>query len=123
VAVSPIVHVDIPLRNPEADTNFYRDVFGWQIDSSMPGYPMYSAEGGPGGGFPQKGNGPQAMPGVRVYLQVPNIEAALRQVEERGGKTVTPRIDIEGGHGAFAVFEDPSGNTMAVYQAPNRSSQ
>lgn len=121
MAANPIVHVDIPISNTETGAAFYGDTFGWNLDSSMPGYPMFAAEGGPGGGFPQKGNGQQEVPSVRVYIGVPNIEEALQKVEANGGKTVTPRINIEGGHGAFAVFEDPSGNVLALYEAPSGS--
>lgn len=118
---SPIVHVDIPVEDHEAGVAFYRDTFGWNIDNSVPGYPMFQVEGGPGGGFPRKGTGPMDMPDVRVYVNVSNIEEALHKVEANGGKTLQPRIDIEGGHGSFAVFEDPSGNVLAVYQAPSRA--
>jgi|SRR5579872_6996734 len=115
---NPIVHVDIPLNNPEQDTAFYRDVFGWEIDTQMPGYPMFKAEGGPGGGFVEKGNGQMQVPNIRVYLMTNDINATLAEIEAKGGKTVQPRIEIEGGHGAFAVFEDPSGNVLALYSAP-----
>lgn len=120
MAANAVVHVDIPLADQEAGAAFYRDTFEWNVDNSMPGYPMFQAEGGPGGGFPHKGSGDMDATEVRVYLGVPNIEEALRKVEANGGKTVQPRIDIEGGHGAFAVFEDPSGNVLALYEAPAR---
>jgi predicted enzyme related to lactoylglutathione lyase len=118
MAANAVVHVDIPLTDQESGATFYKQTFGWNIDNSMPGYPMFQAEGGPGGGFPHKGTGEMDMPNLRVYLGVPNIEDALRKVEANGGKTVQPRINIEGGHGAFAVFEDPSGNVLALYEAP-----
>jgi len=111
---SPIVHVDIPVNNLENGADFYRDVFGWELNSDMPGYPMFKAEGGPGGGFVQKGDGDQ----VRIYLMSNDINASLADIEAHGGKTVMPRTEIEGGHGAFAVFTDPSGNTLALYSAP-----
>jgi len=119
MAANPVVHIEIPVTDQEAGTAFYRDTFGWNIDNSMPGYPMFQAEGGPGGGFPQKGSGHQQMPAVRVTLGVPNIEESLQKIEANGGKTVMPRVNIEGGYGAFAVFEDPSGNVLAVYEAPS----
>jgi predicted enzyme related to lactoylglutathione lyase len=84
--ITAIVHVDIPLSNQGSGANFYRDTFDWNIDSSMPAYPMFSAEGGPGGGFPQKRNGEMQMPVVRVYVGVSNIEDALRKVEANGAR-------------------------------------
>ncbi len=120
MAASPIVHVDIPLADQEAGAAFYKETFGWNIDSSYPGYPMFDSEGGPGGGFPHKGRGEQDMGAVTIYLKVPNIEDALGKIEANGGKKVSPRVEIDGGHGAFAMFEDPSGNVLAIYEAPSR---
>jgi len=115
---NPICHVDIPLADTETGTEFYRKVFGWEIDTSFPGYPMFKAEGGPGGGFVAKGDGPMQMQSVRIFMLTNDINATLEQIEANGGQTVMPRTEIEGGHGAFAVFNDPSGTTLALYQAP-----
>lgn len=116
----PIVHVDIPAGDTSATANFYRDAFGWNIDSNMPGYPMFSVEGGPGGGFVQTGGEGMGsmLEGVLIYLNTSDIDASLRDVESHGGSTVRPRTEIEGGYGAFAVFKDPSGNMLGLYQPP-----
>jgi predicted enzyme related to lactoylglutathione lyase len=115
---NPIVHIDIPLTNTEHGTDFYRTVFGWEINNQMPSYPMFQAEGGPGGGFVQKGTGPQQIPSPTIFLGSTNIDASLAAIGANGGSTIVARTEIEGGHGAFAVFSDPSGNTLALYQAP-----
>lgn len=117
-AVHPIVHVDIPVGDLDSGPNFYRDVFGWDINTHMPTYPMYSAEGGPGGGFVK----PDAHgEGVLLFLLSSDINGSLREIESHGGSIVTPRTEIEGGHGSFAVFRDPSGTKLGLYQAPAQS--
>ncbi len=116
-----IVHVDIPASDTAQSAQFYRDVFGWQIDESFPGYPMFSSEGGPGGGFAQKREqGVGSLGSVVIYLQSSDVDATLQQVQSKGGSVVIPKTEIEGGHGTFAVFTDPAGNNVGVYQPPSR---
>ena len=115
----PIVHVEIPAGDLTAASQFYADVFDWQIDTSAPSYPQFQAEGGPGGGFVTLGPaGETAMtykPGeLIVYLDTADIDATLATVEAHGGKTILPRTEIPG-IGYWAVFEDPTGNRLGLY--------
>jgi predicted enzyme related to lactoylglutathione lyase len=114
--VHPIVHIDIPMKDEGTTTAFYADVFGWSINNQMPGYPMFQAEGGPGGGFATHNEG---NPVPLIYLNSKDINATLREIESHGGKMLAPRTEIEGGHGAFAVFTDPNGTQLALYEAPS----
>lgn len=117
--VHPVAHIDIKVNDTGEGANFFSEVFGWEINSSMPGYPMFNAEGGPGGGFVSGNEGvAKDMQGVLIYLLSHDIDASLRAVDSHGGRTITPRTEIEGGHGAFAVFRDPSGNVLGLYQPP-----
>lgn len=117
----PIVHVEIPAGDLSAASQFYADVFDWQIDTSVPSYPQFQAEGGPGGGFVtlgQAGDTPVVykVGEPLVFLGSPDIDATLASVEAHGGKTIMPRAEIPG-HGYWAVFEDPAGNRLALYTA------
>jgi hypothetical protein len=51
---------------------------------------------------------------------VDSITESLKQIEEAGGKVVTPRTEIGPGMGAFAAFTDPVGNEFGLYEEPNR---
>ena len=115
----PIVHVDIAGGDPNSAAQFYRDTFGWSIDDSVPGYPMFKAEGGPGGGFVKAGaeGVGSVADGVLIYLHTADIDASLKAIESHGGTTVVPRTDM-GSYGAYAVFADPSGTKLGLYQAP-----
>ena len=53
---------------------------------------------------------------TRVYIMVDDILDTLRQVESRGGKTLTPRTEISPGMGWFAAFADPVGNEFGLYE-------
>ncbi len=52
--------------------------------------------------------------GTMVYFSVADIEAVLRKVNERGGKTLTPLTSI-GEYGFVATFEDSEGNRVALH--------
>jgi hypothetical protein len=115
---SPIAHVELATTNPEQSTEFYSTVFGWKMDSSFPGYPMFQPDAGPGGGFVQVGEsqGPPYKPGdILVYLGVDDIDSKLREIESNGGKTVFPKTEIPG-MGWYALFTDPSGNRLGLFQ-------
>ncbi len=120
MAAQPIVHVDFPATDPKAASAFYADVFGWQITTApnFEDYPMFQAEGGPGGGFTRAGEGVGPMTSTvgepLVYLASQDIEADLRRVQAHGGQTVMPKSEIPN-IGWWAVFRDPSGNKVGLF--------
>jgi predicted enzyme related to lactoylglutathione lyase len=120
MAAHPIVHVEIPTTDLKQTSQFYADVFGWQIAPAMENYFIFSAEGGPGGGFvpltEESAAGPVGMGIGRplLHLRTDDIEATLAEVEAHGGKTLRPKEEIPG-IGWWAVFADPSGNPMAIF--------
>ncbi len=110
----PIVHIEFSAEDPLAAAKFYSDVFGWKTEH-MPemNYVTFDAEGGPGGGFNPIGE--QVKPGdVFVYVATGDIEATLAKAESLGGKTITPKTEIPG-VGWFALFSDPTGNTVGLF--------
>jgi len=60
--------------------------------------------------------------GPLLYLACTDVAAKLKEIEKAGGKVVTPRTEIGGGHGYFGHFTDPAGNRMAVWQPAPRQS-
>ena len=117
----PVVHIDIPAADPTAASQFYADVFGWEIVDAMPGYPMFRVEGGPGGGFIQIDGEPAETAGadrpagrVVLFIQTDDIDASLSEIVAHGGTTVLPRNDIPG-VGWWGEFLDPFGNRLALF--------
>jgi uncharacterized protein len=111
-----IVHVELSSRNPEESGKFYHDLFGWEV-RQIPemSYATFSpGEGTVGGGFSPIG--PDYPAGtVMVYIETDDIQATLQKVEALGGKVVSPPMGIPG-VGDFAIFQDLSGNHVAVLQ-------
>lgn len=86
-------------------------VFGWQIQSFMPGYKVFTApNGGPSGRL--RGNAPDGSPGCTPYLHVGDVAAALSRIEAAGGKKLTEPQPIAGN--VIAHFADPNGTIYGL---------
>jgi uncharacterized protein len=114
----PIVHIEVASSNPDATGNFYKEVFGWKIETDDQFHYVQFIEDkgkGPSGGFPAA-DGKMYKPGeVLLYIGTDDIEKSLREVEACGGKTVLGKTEIPG-MGWFAFFSDPTGNKLALFQ-------
>ncbi len=108
-----IVHVEIPAIDRKAPAKFYADLFGWEaqhVDEMK--YSMFEA-GNAGGGYPEIDANTKAGD-VGVYIESEDIDADLRRIEQAGGKTVLPKTEVPG-FGWFSMFNDPAGNTLALW--------
>ena len=116
-----IVHVEIPAVNVEGAGKFYESLFGWKL-MPMPemNYTMWEDGSGSGGGFPQVSDENPAGQ-VLVYIDSDDIEADLKKVEKLGGKVLHPKTEIPQ-MGWYGVFQDPTGNVLAVYTSMNPTS-
>jgi predicted enzyme related to lactoylglutathione lyase len=110
----PIVHIEIPAGDQQTAGDFYAKLFGWNVHH-MPEmqYSTFAAEGGPGGGFPAVGDMAKAGE-VLIYVGTDDIDASLAQAESLGGKALAPKTEIPG-IGWFGIFQDPTGNRIALF--------
>src|SRR2546422_5877451 len=110
-----VVHVEFHVKEPKKLEKFYGAVFGWKFQE-VPGmdYSLFQAASGPGGGVGglQPGNW---QSGVINYLSVPSVDEYQEKVKKAGGKIIVPKAEVMG-QGWFAVFEDPSGTRLALWQ-------
>ena len=113
-----IVHVEIPAANVEGAGKFYESLFGWKLQH-MPemNYTMWEDGSGSGGGLPQVSEENPAGQ-VLVYIASDDIDADLKNVKKLGGKVLREKTEIPG-MGWFGVFQDPTGNVLAVYTSAN----
>src|SRR6266567_1129157 len=70
----------------------------------------------PGGGLQKAENLPA---GVLDYILSENIDQTLGKIRASGGTVLMPKTEIPG-MGWFAVFNDPTGIALAVYEAQPR---
>jgi predicted enzyme related to lactoylglutathione lyase len=123
-----VVHFEIPADDVERAKNFYGSVFGWELQTmQMEGGEYTSVKTTPvdeqtqlptepgaiNGGLYQRSE--QAPSTPVITIDVDAIDDALKQIEDKGGSTVTPRTPIPG-MGAFAYFQDPEGNVVGLWE-------
>jgi uncharacterized protein len=118
----PVVHFEIIGRDGDALQRYYSELFGWEIDANNPmKYGLVQREGnvnpdgiGIGGGI---GAGPDGYDGhVTVYVEVPDVEAALAQAESLGGTRMMGPDEVMEGL-VIGLFTDPEGHTIGVMRS------
>jgi predicted enzyme related to lactoylglutathione lyase len=110
---NPVIHFEILGPDGKQLQEFYSSVFGWDIDANNEmAYGMVGVQGGQGigGGVAASQDG---KPMVAVYIDVPDIDAALTKAESMGGKVVMPAMPVPGGP-TIAQFSDPAGNVIGL---------
>ncbi|MCM3554377.1 VOC family protein [Janibacter melonis] len=116
-----ITHIDIPVSDLARASEFYNGLFGWQI-AEIPGYEGYPMWQAPnkisGGGLAPRGEG---FTQPRSYVEVDSIEETLAKVRESGGAVVMEKSPISE-TSWWAVFTDPDGNVVGVYEGATDTS-
>ncbi|MEO6351168.1 MAG: VOC family protein [Candidatus Limnocylindrales bacterium] len=130
--------ITLPVSDVDRAKTFYEQA-GWSLDvDTRPAPGMRVVQFTPPGSDCSISFGtgmPQSEPGSyrNTYLVVANIEAAHRELRERGiditdifhfgaqGQMVGPDPN-RGDFGSYASFADPDGNTWLVQEVPSRAS-
>jgi predicted enzyme related to lactoylglutathione lyase len=115
------VWVDLSSTDAAASRDFYANLFGWKVEVSPdPKYGGYALA--KIGGKDVAGIGPTQMPGMptawTVYIGAHDAEDIVKKVQAAGGKVVAAPFDVPE-QGRMAVFQDPTGAFIAVWQPIN----
>lgn len=109
-----IIHIEIPTLNSQRSADFYAQLFGWKITREEGlDYTMFEPDAAPAGGF-SKIPEEAAVGEINIFVESPDIEADLKEVERLGGKIVSQKTEIPG-VGWFGQFTDPTGNKISLY--------
>ena len=113
----PVNWFQIQGPNAHALQTFYKQVFGWKMES-MPGggdSMMVAPEPGgiPGGLVTSHTH----QPNVTVYIGVGDIDAVFGKIQRGGGRMVMAKQELPGNMGSIAEFTDPAGNTIGLWMA------
>jgi predicted enzyme related to lactoylglutathione lyase len=123
-----VVHFEIPFDDGDRARGFYRDAFGWELQS-MPGmgYTLVtsgpSGERGPtepgfiNGGMMSREDSPSSAP--ILVVDVDSIDESLTRIEALGGKTLRGRESV-GDMGFAAYLADPEGNVVGLWETARR---
>ena len=113
-----VVHFELAADDPERATEFYKNVFGWQIQK-WDGPQDYwlattGAKDAPGidGAIMRRDPG---MPAVVNTIDVTALDDMIATVTANGGKVVAPKMTVP--HvGYMAYCQDTEGNTFGMMQ-------
>lgn len=109
-----IGHVEIPSTDLERSKDFYHKIFGWEFKPFGKGYLLFNNHKGIMVGLRQVDQ--VSIGDTTVFhVNIPDINSILEKVKTNGGavkrtKTVIPAM------GWYALFTDPDGNTIGLYQ-------
>jgi len=121
-----VVHFEIPTDDVARASQFYRSIFGWDLqDMSGQGMDytivmtvpvddqqLPTERGAINGGMMKRSDD---TPSPVITIEVASIDDAIKRIEG-GGSVVHPRQEIPG-MGAFAYFKDSEGNTMGLWES------
>jgi predicted enzyme related to lactoylglutathione lyase len=121
----PVVHFEIIGSDPAGLRRYYRELFGWEFDTSGPVVQAVSearnygfvnpGQASHGAGIPGGvGGGSAYNPRVLFYVGVPDVEAALRQAEALGGTRLMGPEQSPGRDLVVGQFSDPEGHVVGV---------
>ncbi|GJL95018.1 MAG: hypothetical protein DHS20C05_14230 [Hyphococcus sp.] len=114
---NPVVRFEIGCMDSASTAEFYEKVFDWKTEKTLTGAEVDTGAGvGISGAITALGHEPHQY--VKFYMEVPNADKAVENIKAHGGKITIGPVDIPGGKGRFAWFEDPEGNALAIFQPP-----
>jgi predicted enzyme related to lactoylglutathione lyase len=112
------IWVDLASGDAAGSRDFYSKLFGWQVDVNPDpqygGYGRATVQGRDAAGISPTQT-PDQPTAWSFYIGTDDAEATARQVEAAGGKVVMAAFDI-GDQGRMAVFQDPAGASISVWQ-------
>jgi predicted enzyme related to lactoylglutathione lyase len=125
-----IVHFEIPANNPEKLSEFYKNLFGWNVQKMSMGemgdYYMFETRAGTAQDMEKAQNTAGTNGGMMKkmqpsqkpvnYVMVESVDEYAKKAEKLGAKIITPKTPIPN-MGAFAIALDPEGNPFGIFEA------
>lgn len=114
---------DMTVQDVDKARQFFEGVFGWQFDKLDGSDNYYRIEAGPksehgiNGGMGVVGQAriSEGRPLTQISIPVPNLEAAMALVKEKGGYVMEPKMSIPG-VGWYATCAEPGGLVFGMLQ-------
>ena len=112
-----VSYLAIPARDVARSAAFYQAVFGWELRGD-PDAPSFSDGTGHVIGHWRTDLEPAGEAGVRPYVYVEDLGAALDRAAAQGAEVVEPYTE---GTLRIAVIRDPAGNAIGIWTGPAQS--
>jgi uncharacterized protein len=119
IANGKICYIEMPATDIARSSNFYKQVFGWNIRKRGDGSTSFDDTTGEVSATWVLGRPPSGAPGLLLYVMVDSVAAtldAIVAIVANGGKIVQP-IGADAPE-ITARFRDPGGNVIGLYQQP-----
>lgn len=117
---------DLMTPDPEAASQFYAGVFGWQTykaENDDSDYLHIKAGEAPIGGIPPAHLMPPGAPAHwMLYFLVSNAEAATQRAVSLGARTLMPVTELPKA-GKFSIVRDPQGASFALFESGRHSAK
>ena len=114
-----VTHFEIYAEEPSKVAEFYRRLFGWQVDKA-PGIDYWRIQtGATDAAICSGGLTYRPIPGPRSwvhYVSVASLDESIAQVQRLGGAILRPKTAVPK-TAWYAVVSDPEGNIFAMWQA------
>lgn len=109
-------HVEIPVLNLKQAATFYGALFHWQFKQFYgDDYLLFATPDGQYiGGISRVGQIP-VIDEFYIYVEVPDVDAALAMAEKLGGQVIRPKTELPEGFGMYGIFQSPDGYRMGVW--------
>jgi uncharacterized protein len=113
--------VDTTQPEPRAAADFYRGLFGWEIEDVMPAdapgsYLVARIRGRDVAAISSQWEAAPAEAVWNTYIWVDDVDASTAKAREAGGTVVSEPLDV-GDAGRMAVLADPEGAVLCLWQA------
>lgn len=108
-----ISYVEFPAVNLKATKKFFSEAFGWSFTDYGEEYTCFFDQGLNGGFYRADIAAAMHTGSPLIVLYSDNLELALKNVVQAGGRVVRPIFSFPGGRRFH--FKEPSGNELAVW--------
>jgi predicted enzyme related to lactoylglutathione lyase len=118
-----IVWWEIETTAPLAFQRFHAELWGWAFEPAFGGTELGAdywiiKDGELSiGGLQQAPAGVHPQAGVRLYIEVADLERTLRRIESLGGRIERRRTELGGDDRWFATALDPTGVSFGLWTA------
>ena len=125
----PVVHFELPLDDPKRISKFYKQAFGWKMETLGEEHGHYiiatttdevDKNGAPkkigminGGFYTRDASRPAQVPSLVIGVE--SVRDAMKRIEKAGGEVLGEPEEIPG-IGVFVSFFDTEGNRLSVIE-------
>jgi predicted enzyme related to lactoylglutathione lyase len=109
-----ICYIVMPSRDVERSGTFYRDVFSWTLRTDGEGGASFDDSTGQVSGTWVSDRPAASRGNLEVHIMVDDLVRTIDAIRDAGGSVDETDIHVESER--WAVFTDPDGNRLGIYQ-------